>query len=119
MYFGLKRVALVYIGGAIGGTLLSCIIFKYQLGVGASSAIFALIGLEIVFFFGAFPLIEKKRLIVFIFAVPIAILSFFGPSGNVDFAGHLGGLIVGLLLGVAYLFEDSGFSERPYQLIIR
>lgn len=60
-YFGIKRVGLVYVLGALGGTLLSCVFFKYQISVGASAAIFALVGLELVYVIACFPNIEKKR----------------------------------------------------------
>lgn len=58
---GWWRVSVVYIGGALGGSLLSCIVFPYQIAVGASAAIFALLALELVYFITHFPVIEKKR----------------------------------------------------------
>lgn len=34
-------------------------------------------------------------------------LSFIDSAPEVDIAGHLGGLIVGLLIGIGYAFADS------------
>ena len=53
-------------------------------------------------------------MIVFFFVFPTLALSFFDSEPNVDIAGHLGGLVVGILLGIAYVFEDSKFSENAY-----
>lgn len=104
----------MYIAGAIGGCLFSCIFFKTQISVGASAAIFALVGLELVFFVACFPRIDKKRLVVFFFVIPTILLSFFDSEPNVDIAGHLGGLVSGILIGIAYMFEDSNLPETGY-----
>jgi len=60
---GVPRVAIVYIAGALGGSLFSCVWYPYNIAVGASAAIFALLSLEVVYFFTHIPVIDKKRFI--------------------------------------------------------
>ena len=62
---GVQRVLLVYFAGALGGSLFSCIWFPYNIAVGASAAIFALLALEVVYFITHIPVIDKKRFILF------------------------------------------------------
>jgi len=92
--------------------LLSCLIFTYDLSVGASGAIFGLVGLEIIYFFSSFNNVEKKRLVVFILVIPITMLSLLNPEPGVDFAGHIGGVMVGLTLGLAFAAEDSSLRIK-------
>ena len=58
---GKLRTSIVYIVGAIGASLFSCVRFFYETSVGASGAIFALLALELVYFISHFPVIETKR----------------------------------------------------------
>ena len=52
------------------------------------------------------------RLVIFILVIPITMLSLLNPEPGVDFAGHMGGVMVGLTLGLAFAAEDS--SLRMY-----
>jgi rhomboid protease GluP len=61
MTHGIVRVSIVYIAGALGGSLFSCIWLPYNIAVGASAAIFGLISLEVVYFLTHVPVIDKKR----------------------------------------------------------
>lgn len=61
---GMVRISIVYIAGALGGCLFSCIWRPYGIAVGASAAIFALLALEVVYFVTHIPVIDKKRLII-------------------------------------------------------
>jgi rhomboid protease GluP len=57
--YGKLKVSILYVAGALVGCLFSCIWFPYELSVGASAAIFALIALEVVYFITNFPVLEK------------------------------------------------------------
>lgn len=105
----------MYLTAAFSGCLLSCIVFKYEIAIGASGAIFGLIGLEIVYMLGHFPILDRRRIFAFILVVPMSLFSFFDNQPEVDFSGHLGGLLVGITLGLAFLCEDS--KSRMYKLI--
>lgn len=47
---GWRRVTILYIVGGIGASLFSCVRFFYEISVGASGSIFALLALEIIYF---------------------------------------------------------------------
>lgn len=61
---GKIRVSIVYVAGALGGCLFSCIWLPYNIAVGASAAIFALLALEVVYFVTHIPVIDKKRFLL-------------------------------------------------------
>lgn len=97
-FFGHKRFLLLYVLGAFAGNVAS-FMFSDGYSVGASTAIFGLIGAE-----GVFLYQNRKMLagqfrsaignIVFI-AVINLVLGF--SSAGIDNAGHIGGLVGGLV----------------------
>ena len=99
--FGTRRFAIIYLLGGLAGSLAS-LVFTPAPSLGASGAIFALLGAEGVFFylnrdlFGAFGR-SRFANIVFI-AVLNLILGFSIPM--IDNWGHIGGLFGGLVLAV-------------------
>ena len=95
--FGHRRFLTLYVLGAFTGNVLS-FLFTNANSVGASTAIFGLIGAEAVF------LIQNRKLfahqfrsaignILFIIAVNL----FLGLSPSIDNWGHIGGLVGGLM----------------------
>ncbi|CAD8080582.1 unnamed protein product [Paramecium sonneborni] len=115
---GWRRVSILYIVGGIGASLFSCVRFYYETSVGASGSIFALLALELIYFITAFPGIEPKRIVVFILLAPMIFLSFIDAPPQVDIAGHLGGLVVGLLIGIGYAFADAQSNlKKQFQYI--
>jgi rhomboid protease GluP len=95
--FGHRRFLLLYALGAFTGNVMS-FVFTDGVSVGASTAIFALIGAEAVF------LIQNRRLfahhfrgaignIIFIIFVNL----FLGLAPSIDNWGHIGGLFGGLM----------------------
>lgn len=102
---GKARTLLVFFAGAFAGDLFS--IFFYPpdaVAIGASAGIFALVGAGI--------LIKPFELSYYpyVMPVPLALLGimyavynvygFFALSDNISYAGHFGGLFVGLLFGL-------------------
>ncbi|QQG39760.1 MAG: rhomboid family intramembrane serine protease [Candidatus Aenigmatarchaeota archaeon] len=109
-----SEYALIYFGGGIAGNLLSLLVFPAdQLSIGASGAIFALIGAAMLvkpFDFVAFPWVVPVP-IIFIGVVMIVsnVLLFIAPpaGSDVSFAAHVGGLFAGL----AYGLHKRGFVK--------
>lgn len=95
-YYGKSKYAIIYFGSGIIGNLLSAVLGNY-FGIGASGAIFGLFGA--LMYFG-----YKYRATLDGFLrsgiVPVVvlnlILSIMVP--NIDFYGHIGGLLGGILL---------------------
>lgn len=95
--FGHWRFLLLYTLGAFGGNVMS-FLFTDASSVGASTAIFGLIGAELVF------LLQNRKLfahqfqsaignVIFIIAVNL----FMGLAPSIDNWGHIGGLVGGLM----------------------
>jgi uncharacterized protein len=97
---GVKYLFITYlVGGLCSGIFVLLLSPDYAITIGASGAVFALMG--------AVTLIEPN-LKVFIFPIPIPIPLWVGtligflillPIGGVSWQGHLGGLLFGLLIG--------------------
>lgn len=103
---GVVRMIILYFLGGLGGILFSMDVRPYTHGVGASTAIFGLVGFYIAYLFSNFFYMGRKRAgqrIFFIVYCSIMILMNLniGPhsDSHVDNWGHLGGLITGTLVG--------------------
>lgn len=103
--FGTPRFALTYFLGGLSGALAS-FIFTQNASVGASGAIFALFGAEVVYFYQHRDLhgqMGRQHLqqLLFIILINLA-LGFASTIGEgtyrIDIAGHIGGLVGGLIL---------------------
>ena len=110
----LKSIAL-YLGCALGGSILSVIMFEGP-SVGASGAVFGLAGIVIAFFWrhqARFHLRDKRvGGVLLAWAIYTVALGFFQPQ--IDNWCHIGGFLIGLLLGVAVpprppMEEKGGF----------
>ena len=101
---GVTRFIGVYILCGIGGILFSSLVSPDTIGVGASTAIFGIIGAMIAWlaFNWNAAVNNPNRNCVMIILVAISIINiligFLSP--NVDVAGHFGGLVTGLICGV-------------------
>ena len=100
--FGHERFILIYFLGALGGNTLSFALSK-NASVGASTAIFALIGAQAVFiiknrkFFGANArqmLSQIGFILLLNFVISVA------PGSAIDLWGHLGGFLAGTVFSV-------------------
>lgn len=122
LLFGTVRFALIYFLGGLSGALAS-FVFTSAPSVGASGAIFAIFGAEMVYFYqhrelhGAAGRAHLQQLI-FIMALNLG-LGFFSTTGaanfRIDNAGHIGGLIGGVVLawfiGPAYRVRQDPAIE--------
>lgn len=97
--YGNKKYLLMYLLSAVGASTLS-MVNSQSLSVGASGAIFGLLGAIAAFAFKERSRIGKGYLtnLISIIATNL-VIGFMLP--NIDNLGHLGGLIVGVLLGFA------------------
>jgi len=111
-YFGRSKYFIVFMLTGIVGSLTSYI-FTRGFSVGASGAVFGLLGLLLAqklkrkVYYAELPI--DTRSIVMIVVINL-ILGFTIP--NVDNAAHIGGLISGTLLGLFLNHENSG-EQRP------
>ncbi len=123
-FFGTLRFALIYFLGGLWGSILSVFLNGPDVtSVGASGAVFALVGAEMVFLYfhrkllGAVAQTRLRSLIIIAgmnFAVGIA--SAFSTNGpGIDNWGHIGGLAGGVALAwfISPVFILRRHPERP------
>ncbi len=103
--FGSLRFAVIYVLGGLSGSLAS-FVFTDALSVGASGAIFAIFGAELVYLYrhrhlhGPSGRKLFSRLLTFMFLdLALGVLSSSGVGNfRIDNAGHIGGLVGGVVL---------------------
>lgn len=107
--YGKFKFAVIYLFSGIVGSCFSYFFLKPTiLSVGASGAIFGLMGACIVFAVKRKDTIRKSFLRSIFQVLAINLLIGFSTS-NIDNAGHIGGLIGGLLITAAL---DKGLDEK-------
>ena len=114
-YVGPRRFLIIYLLGGLFGSLLSYA-FSQSVSVGASGAIFGIIGATTVYFFRYrknFGSQGRAILQNMIFVIVINLL--FGLSaGYIDNWGHIGGLLGGALVGLGIMPQYEAPSVVRY-----
>ncbi len=109
---GRLRFTVLYVLSALGGSVLSYLLSDpFQLGVGASGAIFGL--------FGAYYVVVRRlggetRSIVTLLAINL-VITFTIPI--IDWRAHLGGLVVGALVAAAFSYAPRGPQRGRLQAL--
>lgn len=126
--FGTVRFAIIYLLGGLSGSLAS-FIFTDAPSVGASGAIFAIFGAEMVYFYQHRELhgtAGRRHLTQLIALMVINLgLGFFASTGatrfRIDNAGHIGGLVGGVVLawfiGPAYRVQRDPTAESGFSVV--
>lgn len=107
-YYTTQKFAVIYIACAFGGSLLSACAQVYRVSVGASTALFGILGLYGCYFiYNWFSLGPGRNLnfLIYIFMV-VTSFSISAAASNVDLAGHAGGFVTGVLIGLALLPDE-------------
>ncbi len=126
--YGTARFALIYLLGGLTGSLAS-LVFTDALSVGASGAIFAVFGADMVYFYlhrdlhGRAGRQHLSQMIILM--VLIMIQGFVSAAGmgkfGIDNAGHIGGLVGGVVLAwfisPAYKIEPDASVESGLILV--
>ena len=113
------RVLPIYIIAGVGGNLLSCVALPDSVSVGASGAIMGLIGAKVANIIIRWKKIPTQPKIMQCISVGfiIVITLLWSFSDYVDYAGHLGGLMCGFIIGFA-CFAITEVSDRIYKWTI-
>lgn len=100
----MKFLKIIVVGG-VAGNLFSAYSNPYSIGVGASAAIFAVLGALIVWVWLNFHRLGTFRYQFLAFFGVLLLLSFLQGLANksLDFGGHFGGFFIGVCLGVQYI----------------
>lgn len=116
-YFGKVKYLIIYFLSAIGSSLLSVLFLKGGYSLGASGAIFGLLGAFLYFaykyrvYMG--PVLRNQLVPIIIINLAIGLLP------GIDMAGHIGGLVMGLLTANAISIDHKPINEQiPNWLLV-
>jgi len=116
--WGFFRMACIYLLSGIGGNMLSCCLMPLTLSVGASGALMGVVGArvsDVSCRWSTIPESERilytTNLIFFLFTNTITSFTF----AMVDWASHIGGFLVGLLVGMIIFCVE--LKDRKLSLI--
>lgn len=114
--WGAARWTGIYVLTGIMASLWSTQLGPTNVSVGASGALFGLVGADMAYLAYNWVAIPHNRQEAFLLVIVTVITFLFGIDGNIDNYAHLGGLIGGLCLGFAI---PPALVERPQAKLIR
>ncbi|CAA0820525.1 RHOMBOID-like 2 [Striga hermonthica] len=113
--FGFLRVGAIYLLSGIGGSILSCLFIQRNTSVGASGALFGLLGAMLSELLTNWTIYTNKIAALFTLLVIIAINLAVGILPHVDNFAHIGGFLTGFLLGFVLLVRPQfGWLEARH-----
>ncbi|KAL6204566.1 hypothetical protein ACLB2K_021833 [Fragaria x ananassa] len=105
--FGFVRIGLVYVISGFGGSLLSALFIDGGISVGASGALFGLLGSMLSELISNWTIYANKLAalltLIFIIIINLAV----GILPHVDNFAHIGGFVSGFLLGFVFLIRPQ------------
>ncbi|XP_059458677.1 RHOMBOID-like protein 5 [Corylus avellana] len=113
--FGFVRIGVLYLLSGFGGSLLSALNSKSSISVGASGALFGLLGAMLSELLTNWTIYANKCAALVTLVVIIALNLAVGFLPRVDNSAHIGGFVSGFLLGFILLVRPQfGFVSRKY-----
>ncbi|OMO79444.1 Peptidase S54, rhomboid [Corchorus capsularis] len=111
--FGFLRVGLIYLLSGLGGSILSSLFIQKNISVGASGALFGLLGAMLSELLTNWSIYSNKAAALITLVVIIVINLAVGILPHVDNFAHIGGFLTGLFLGFVLLLRPQfGWAER-------
>ncbi|KAK9181745.1 hypothetical protein WN944_024884 [Citrus x changshan-huyou] len=101
--FGFVRIGVIYLLSGFGGSVLSCLFIRNSISVGASGALFGLLGAMLSELLTNWSLYTNKAAALITLLVIIAINLAIGILPHVDNFAHIGGFLTGFFLGFVLL----------------
>ncbi|KAJ0235286.1 RHOMBOID-like protein 3 [Hirschfeldia incana] len=101
--FGFVRIGVIYVVSGVGGSIVSSLFIRNGVSVGASGPLFGLLGSMVSEILTNWTIYSNKvaALLTILFVIVINLA--FGILPHVDNVAHLGGFLVGFLLGFVLL----------------
>ncbi|CAK8532724.1 unnamed protein product [Lathyrus sativus] len=101
--FGFVRIGIIYLVSGFGGSILSSLFIRNNISVGASGALFGLLGAMLSELITNWSIYTNKvaALVTLLFIVVINLA--IGMLPHVDNFAHIGGFLTGFLLGFIFL----------------
>ncbi|KAL4385280.1 hypothetical protein GQ457_15G001990 [Hibiscus cannabinus] len=126
--FGFVRIGILYLFSGFGGSLLSSLFILNNISVGASGALFGLLGAMLSELITNWTIYTNKASALLTLLVIIAINLAIGILPHVDNFAHIGGFVTGFLLGfvllprpqLGWLERGTGLKSKykPYQYVL-
>ncbi|KAK6137522.1 hypothetical protein DH2020_028775 [Rehmannia glutinosa] len=114
--FGFVRVGGIYLLSGIGGSILSSLFIQRNISVGASGALFGLLGAMLSELLTNWTIYTNKVAALLTLVIIIAINLAVGILPHVDNFAHIGGFLSGFLLGFVLLVRPQfGWLEGRYR----
>ncbi|CAN6484876.1 unnamed protein product [Victoria cruziana] len=101
--FGFIRIGIVYLLSGFGGSILSLLFIQNNISVGASGALFGLLGAMLSELITNWTIYSNKAAALFTLVMIIVINLAIGILPHVDNFAHIGGFLTGFLLGFVLL----------------
>nr|GMD73368.1 RHOMBOID-like protein 1 [Ipomoea batatas]GME20306.1 RHOMBOID-like protein 1 [Ipomoea batatas] len=105
--FGFVKIGLLYVLSGIGGSLASALFVRNNISVGASGALFGLLGAMLSELLTNWSIYENKLATLLTLILIILINLAVGILPHVDNFAHLGGFVAGYLLGFILLIRPQ------------
>ncbi|RDX62878.1 RHOMBOID-like protein 2, partial [Mucuna pruriens] len=101
--FGFVKIGIIYLLSGFGGSVLSSLFIRDHISVGASGALFGLLGAMLSELITNWTIYSNKAMALITLLVIIVINLGIGILPHVDNFAHIGGFLVGFLLGFILL----------------
>ncbi|KAG5550239.1 hypothetical protein RHGRI_015262 [Rhododendron griersonianum] len=113
--FGFARIGLLYLIAGFGGSLLSALFIRSNISVGASGALFGLLGAMLSELLTNWTSYVNKVAALLTLVIIVVINLAMGILPHVDNFAHIGGFLSGFLLGFVLLIRPQfGWVSRGY-----
>ncbi|KAI3919726.1 hypothetical protein MKX01_000167 [Papaver californicum] len=113
--FGFLKIGLLFVLSGFGGSLLSSLNLRSSISVGASGALFGLLGAMLSELITNWTIYANKCAALFTLIFVIAINLAVSLLPHVDASAHIGGFLSGFLLGFFLLIRPQfGYVSRKY-----
>ncbi|KAG9451677.1 hypothetical protein H6P81_004581 [Aristolochia fimbriata] len=111
--FGFVRIGVIYLLSGFGGSVLSSLFIRNNISVGASGALFGLLGAMLSELITNWTIYSNKAAALITLLVIIVINLAVGILPHVDNFAHIGGFLTGILLGFLLLLRPQfGWMEH-------
>ncbi|KAL0371669.1 UNVERIFIED_CONTAM: RHOMBOID-like protein 1 [Sesamum calycinum] len=111
--FGFVRIGIIYLLSGFGGSILSSLFIRNRISVGASGALFGLLGAMLSELITNWSIYSNKVAALLTLLVIVLINLAVGILPHVDNFAHIGGFLTGFLLGFILLPRPQfGWLER-------
>ncbi|KAL6977669.1 RHOMBOID-like protein 3 [Sarracenia purpurea var. burkii] len=111
--FGFVRIGIIYLLSGFGGSILSSLFIQNGISVGASGALFGLLGAMLSELLTNWTIYSNKAAAFLTLVIIVVINLGVGILPHVDNFAHIGGFLAGFLLGFILLLRPQhGWPER-------